>query len=125
MRERNGTRMSVMEEAIGWVLLIGVASAAGLILVALVWQWIVSGSPSLVFQFQGHSLIEVLVGAPGGAGEPIAQVLARLGLGLLILTPYVRVLTSVIFFAVAEHDWKYVGFTTFVAAVVTWSLFFR
>jgi len=41
-----------------------------------------------------------------------------------LLTPYVRVLASMIFFLV-ERNWKYSVFTFFVFAVLTYSLFLQ
>jgi hypothetical protein len=35
------------------------------------------------------------------------------------------VLASLLFFAFAEHNWKYTLFTGFVLAVLTYSLFLR
>ena len=44
---------------------------------------------------------------------------------MLLLTPLVRVLASLLFFALAERNWKYALFTGFVLAVLTYSLFLR
>ena len=48
-----------------------------------------------------------------------------LGLGVVILmiTPYLRVLTSWIFFIIKEKDYKYVVITSVVLAILTFSLF--
>jgi uncharacterized membrane protein len=125
VNEPDDARMAAMDTAVGWTLLAGVAAAASLILAALLWQWIATGSPALAFNLQGRNLAAFLLTAVRAIATPGPRVLAGLGLGVLMLTPYVRVLTSVFFFAVVEHDWKYVGFTSFVAAVLTYSLFLR
>jgi uncharacterized membrane protein len=44
---------------------------------------------------------------------------------ILLLTPYLRVLASVVFFAAIEHDSKYTTFTGLVFAVLTYSLVTR
>ena len=49
----------------------------------------------------------------------------NLGIAALMLTPYVRVLASMVYFAVAERNWKYTLFTAFVFSVLTYSLFLR
>jgi uncharacterized membrane protein len=48
-----------------------------------------------------------------------------MGIGVLMLTPFVRVLASVFYFAFVEHNWKYTLFTAFVLSVLTYSLFLR
>jgi len=42
-----------------------------------------------------------------------------------MLTPFVRVLTSVFYFAFVERNWKYTLFTGFVLGLLTYSLFLR
>jgi uncharacterized membrane protein len=44
-----------------------------------------------------------------------------MGIGVLMLTPFVRVLASVVYFAFVEHNWKYTLFTAFVLSVLTYS----
>jgi uncharacterized membrane protein len=48
-----------------------------------------------------------------------------LGVATLLLTPYLRVLASIGYFAFVERDLKYTLFTTFVFAVLTYSLLLR
>ena len=54
-------------------------------------------------------------------GSPNALLFMTLGLIILILTPYVRAITSVIYFAWVKH-FKYVLITMFVLVVLTLSL---
>ena len=61
--------------------------------------------------------------ASAGAIRP--RLLVGLGIGAILLTPYSRVLASLLFFAFVEHNWKYTAFTGFVLAVLTYSLFLR
>ncbi|MHB0885448.1 MAG: DUF1634 domain-containing protein [Bacillota bacterium] len=49
----------------------------------------------------------------------------NLGIIVLMLTPYVRVFFSAIYFGAIEHNVKYTLFTSFVLAVLTYSLFLR
>jgi uncharacterized membrane protein len=53
------------------------------------------------------------------------RLLISLGIVALLLTPYLRVLASMLFFAVVEHNWKYTAFTAFVLIVLTYSLVLR
>jgi len=43
----------------------------------------------------------------------------------LLLTPYARVLASMLYFALVERNRKYTAFTTFVLLTLTYSLFLR
>jgi hypothetical protein len=58
-----------------------------------------------------------------GAWRP--RLLVNLGLAALLLTPYTRVLASMVYFALVERDRKYVAFTAFVLFTLTYSLFLR
>jgi len=51
--------------------------------------------------------------------------LINLGIAVLILTPYVRILASVLYFAFVARNWKYTLFTASVLGVLTYSLFGR
>jgi uncharacterized membrane protein len=53
------------------------------------------------------------------------RVLINMGIAVLMLTPFVRVLASVFYFALVERNWKYTLFTGFVLCVLTYSLFLR
>jgi uncharacterized membrane protein len=57
--------------------------------------------------------------AIGAAPSPLN--IMSLGIMTLMLTPYVRVVAGVIYYGV-QKDWKYVGITLFVLAVITTGL---
>ena len=59
------------------------------------------------------------------AGHFRPRLWLNLGIAALPFMPYLRVLASLLFFAIAEHNWKYSAFTGFVLAVLTNSLFLR
>ena len=57
-------------------------------------------------------------------GEPARpRMLVNLGIAALMLTPYVRVLMSMLYFALVERNRKYAVFTAFVLAMLTYGLF--
>jgi uncharacterized membrane protein len=58
-----------------------------------------------------------LTGAPA---RP--RLLVNLGIAVLMLTPYVRVLASMLYFMLVERNLKYGLFTAFVLAMLTYSL---
>ena len=53
------------------------------------------------------------------------RVMVNMGMAVLMLTPFVRVLASVFYFALVERNWKYTLFTGFVLGVLTYTLFLR
>jgi hypothetical protein len=57
-------------------------------------------------------------------GEPARpRMLVNLGIAVLMLTPYVRVLMSMLYFTFVERNRKYAVFTAFVLAMLTYGLF--
>jgi uncharacterized membrane protein len=135
MTEGNPTNMTVRAEArqaamdllIGYVLLGGVALSVALIIAGLVWRWINTGQLGIEYTIPKMNLFEFVTAElhdlVGGQFRP--RFLTSLGITALLLTPYVRVLTSLLFFAFVEHNWKYSVFTGFVFAMLTYSLFLR
>ena len=51
------------------------------------------------------------------------RLLVNVGIAVLMLTPYVRVLASMLYFVFVERNVKYSLFTAFVLATLTYSLF--
>ncbi len=116
-----------METLVGYLLAGGVILSMAFIAAGLIWNWVRTGSPALAYNIQGMNFFEfVLQDARqvlfGGFGP---RRLVNLGIATLLLTPFVRVFASMIYFAVAAHNWKYSAFTLFVFSVLTYSLFLR
>lgn len=126
-RENNHVRLATMDILIGYVLLGGVTLSVGLIVAGLGWHWIDTGRlgvsytiPKMnLFEFARAELLDLI------AGRLRPRFLVSLGITTLLLTPYVRVLTSLLFFAIADRNWKYTLFTAFVFSLLTYSLFLR
>jgi uncharacterized membrane protein len=116
-----------IDALVGHVLLGGVVASVTLIVAGVAWRWLNTGHlgidytlPKLnLFGFVTAEIREV------SAGRFRPRLLVSLGIVALVLTPYVRVLASLIFFALVERNWKYSVFTGFVLAVLTYSLFLR
>ena len=125
--ERGAARASKMDMLVGYVLAVGVLASIALILVGLVWHWLRTGSLRFEYSLQGMNLVEFILADErqwvGGRAQP--YLLLNTGFAVLMLTPYVRVLASVLYFALIEHNWKYTLFTGFVLGVLTYSLFLR
>ncbi len=116
-----------MDLLVGYILLGGVLLSAVLMLAGLGWHWAASGRLQVDYPIAGvdlfHFIAADLTQLASGALRP--RLLLNLGLAVLLLTPYVRVAASMLYFATAERNWKYTLFTGFVFAVLTYSLFLR
>ncbi len=116
-----------MEILVGYILQIGVLLSMTLIAIGVVWRWMSTGVLGLdytiagmnFFEFVGSDLQQVIM----GAFRP--PLLVNLGIAVLMLTPFVRVFASMLYFALAARNWKYTFFTAFVFVVLTYSLFLR
>ncbi len=116
-----------MESLVGVILLIGVLLSVVLLVVGFVWRWLRVGSLRFEYSITGMNFFEFILSTlrqmASQAFRP--RLFLNMGIAVLMLTPFVRVLSSVFYFAFAEHNWKYTLFTGFVLAVLTYSLFLR
>ncbi len=116
-----------MEILVGYILQIGVIVSMTLIALGMVWRWFNTGALALDYTLAGMNFFEFVLSdlqqVFAGAFRP--RLLVNLGIASLMLTPYVRVLASMLYFALAARNGKYTLFTAFVFAVLTYSLFMR
>jgi uncharacterized membrane protein len=116
-----------MEVLVGYILLIGVLTSMVFIVAGLVWHWARTGQLGIGYDISGMNFFEFvwrdvqLVAAV----QFRPRLLVSLGIVALLLTPFVRVLASMIYFACVARNWKYTVFTAFVLSVLTYSLFLR
>jgi uncharacterized membrane protein len=126
-RKRAQAQEAAMDALIGYVLFGGVALSAVLVTAGLVWHWARTGQLGVDYIIPKMNLFEFVVAdvrqVATAALRP--RLLISLGIAALLLTPYVRVLASLLFFAFVERNWKYSAFTGFVLAVLSYSLFLR
>lgn len=126
VRERDEQREWKMETLIGYVLLIGVLLSVLLILSGVIWHWVATGRLQSDYTIPRENLFEFVASVVGGIGAGFTpRLLMSLGIAVLMLVPYTRVLASVLFFALIERNWKYVVFTGVVLTVLSYSLFLR
>jgi uncharacterized membrane protein len=128
MSERTGADPARnMDLLVGYVLIVGVLSSLGLLAAGLVWHWSSTGTPRLDYELAGTTVFLLVLAdvhqLAVGAWRP--RLLVNLGLAVLLLTPYTRVLASMLYFAWVERNWKYTAFTGFVLVTLTYSLFLR
>jgi len=115
-----------MEVLIGYILLVGVLASILLLVVGTAWQWISTGSLRFDYTLQAMNFWAFLFASLRRlwVGELRPQTVIDLGISVLLLTPYVRVLASMLYF-LATRNWKYSVFTLFVFSVLSYSLFLR
>ena len=122
----SGRRVDV-DAIVGTLLLAGVLTSITLIAAGVVWRLLATGQLGFDYEITGTTVFGfVLLDVQqllAGALRP--RLLANLGIAILMLTPYARVLASMVYFAVVERDLPYTCFTGFVLAVLTYSLFLR
>ena len=125
--EPDAARQFDMDEVVGYVLLTGVLLSMVLVGAGLAWKWFATGSLNLDYQISGMNLFEFVVDEIRTAlhGPVRPRLLVNFGIIVLMLTPFLRVLASVVYFAAFLKNWKYTIFTTFVLVVLTYSLFLR
>ncbi len=116
-----------METLIGYILLVGVLLSVALLVIGFVWRWERSGNLRFQHTLVGMNFFEfVLTSLRQMASHELRpRVMLNMGIAVLMLTPFVRVLASVFYFALILRNWKYTVFTGFVLGVLTYSLFLR
>jgi uncharacterized membrane protein len=116
-----------MEMLVGYILLVGVLLSVLLISAGLIWNWILTGQLALEYHIQGMNFFQFIkqdiLLLISGNFRP--RLLLNWGIAILLLTPYTRVLASMLYFFFAEHNLKYTLFTAFVFGMLSYSLFLR
>ncbi|MDH7482531.1 MAG: DUF1634 domain-containing protein [Armatimonadota bacterium] len=98
-----------VEGFIGYILLGGVALSMTLVVVGVGWHWLATGKLGVSYLIKGVNLLWFLSAIAQGTSSRAARrdPLVNLGIGVLMLTPYMRVLGSALFFAFMARNWKY------------------
>jgi uncharacterized membrane protein len=123
----SGARRVDMETLVGDILLGGVMLSMLLTVTGMVWHWVTTGHLQVEYSLVGVNLIQFMLtdvqGLTSGSIRP--QLLISAGIAVLMLTPYVRVLASMAYFALAGRNWKYTLFTGLVLSILTYTLLLR
>lgn len=116
-----------MDLLVGYLLLCGVLLSMALIVGGMIWRFIRIGQLSLSQRIAGMNLFEFVAGEVRIvlADHLRPRTLIACGIAVLMLTPYMRVLASMLYFMFALKNWKYSLFTAIVLGVLTFSLFIR
>ncbi|MGH9717297.1 MAG: DUF1634 domain-containing protein [Candidatus Acidiferrales bacterium] len=116
-----------MDAVVGYILLIGVLISLALVAAALIWRWLKTGTLAFDYKLTSMNLFHLILDevrlATHGPLRP--RQLLSLGIAMLMLTPFIRVLASMVYFMTALKNWKYSLFTAVVLVTLTYSLFLR
>ncbi|HKC71707.1 MAG TPA: DUF1634 domain-containing protein [Terriglobales bacterium] len=120
-------RQLEMDVLVGYILLGGVLLSMALIVAGLFWKYLQTGGVRLEYELAGMNLFQFVVSEIhlAAIGQIRPRLLINMGIVVLMLTPFFRVLASVVYFLVVLKNWKYTAFTLFVLLVLTGSLFLR
>jgi uncharacterized membrane protein len=116
-----------LEILIGYILLGGVLISAVLLAIGLIWHWARWRNLRFEHSIVGMNFFEFILSTLRQVSSHAVRprFILNMGIGILMLTPFVRVLASLFYFALKERNWKYTLFTGFVFCVLTYSLFLR
>lgn len=122
-----GSGESRLETIISYLLIVGVAASLVLEVIGIVMFYRSYGSLSILLKDEAmfihgrdfFSFLRELFSGRYASGN--AVLFMALGIAILALTPYVRVIASALYFALRK-DARYVVITVFVLAVLTVSL---
>lgn len=116
-----------MEALVGYILLIGVLLSMSLIAIGVVWSWLITGQLGIKYSIAGMNLYGFVLADIRQilSGDFQPRLFISMGIAVLMLTPYLRVFASMLYFAFVERNRKYTFFTAFVFSVLTYSLFLR
>lgn len=111
---------------ISWILRIGVSLSVVFEASGLLLNYLETGSSTLVltdaWRIRGGDFFDFAYSAGGSLFTGLnAFALVSTGIVILMLTPYLRVLAAVVYYAV-ERDWKYVAITSTVFTLITVAL---
>lgn len=124
---QKATQQRGMDTLVGAILLDGVLLSLGLITLGLFWRYLNTGGLWLDYKISGMNLFQFVAKefrlAAAGAVRP--RLMVNLGIAVLMLTPFLRVAASLVYFMGVLKNWKYTLFTAIVLVVLTYSLFLR
>jgi uncharacterized membrane protein len=114
-----------MEVLLGWVLLVGLVSSVTLIAAGIVWHRIATGRLDLDYVLPATSVAGFILNdiRQAAAMTTGPRRLINLGIAVLMITPYVRVVASVAYFALVARDKRYALFSGIVLVTLTYALF--
>lgn len=127
IKENEAVKEFDLEVLVSSILIGGVIISIILILIGITWHYLTTSTLTLAYNLPKQNFFNLSVATLRHAFiigfKPDTSI--TLGIIVLMLTPYVRILSSVIYFAFREKNIKYTIFTTFVFSALSYSLFLR
>ena len=116
-----------MEALVGRILSTGVIASIVLLSIGIAWQWIAIGKLGFDYTLPRTNVVRFISGEIlGMLREGFGPTrFVNLGIIVLMLTPYLRVLLSMLYFILVARNFKYAAITAFVCTVLTFTLFLR
>jgi len=113
---------------ISWILRIGVSLSLLLESYGILLNYLQKGDSSLTlsptWRVGNENFFAFVYASVGALGfQSTSLSITALGVAVLLLTPYVRVLAA-IFYYIVERDWKFVFITLLVFAIINFGLIF-
>jgi len=126
-KSNHDTRRASIETTLSYVLIIGVALSFVIILSGWVLYFFKYKTWDIEYSLSDQNLLSLAAHEFSLLIHRISdpKLIINLGIVVLMLTPFLRVLSSVILFAVYDKNIKYAVITLFVLLVLSWSLFWR
>jgi uncharacterized membrane protein len=121
-----GTGETKLETAISYLLIIGVITSLVLEVTGIIMLYVdyhqLPLSQDPIFYIRGINFFTFIYDQfLGDTGEPLSIRMLTLGIAVLMLTPFLRVMVSAVYFALRKNL-KYTLITVFVLAILTVSL---
>jgi uncharacterized protein len=111
---------SVLRDGISWILRGGLALSLALESAGILWNYLNTGNSYPPAWFAQNStffaFLSSVLSSLGSGATPLA--VTGLGVAVLVLTPYARIIAAVLYYAV-ERDWKFVMITLSVFCIIT------
>ncbi len=116
-----------MDSIIGRILQAGVLLSLAFVSIGLIWNHLAGPGAPLDEHFAGTNLFQIVAELFKhlARGPVQAGLLINLGIAVLMLTPYVCVLASAVYFGGVLKNWKYTLFSAIVFTVLSYWVFVR
>jgi uncharacterized membrane protein len=113
-----------METVVGNILLCGVVLSMVLLGAGIAWHWAATRKLLIEYSIRGMNLFQFALSDEAGLASGVIgpRLLVSSGILVLMITPYIRVLASMLYFLFGKRNWKYSFFTGLVFTVLTYAL---
>ena len=111
-----------VQDASAWILRVGVIASVVVMMAGLTVSFL--RHHASIEHMQHAAFDASLAHLWQGLGELRGQSIIELGIYMLVLTPILRVVASMVLFLVEEHDWLYTAVTFFVLVLTLAGLLF-